>query len=408
MAITIIGLALLYFLGHALNWFFSVTKVPDLLILVGIGFFLGPMTGIIQPSDLGRVGEVLSTVALVVILYEGGIHLKARELFSSTLPAALITLIAFALIVSLSAVVAVLIGLQSWPMAILLGLCVGSTSSAIVIPLVRKLSIQGKVKTILSLESAFNDVLTIIGAIVVVEAIAANQFSSESLWQGLGPNSLISIVFGVASGLLWAFVKKHFQFIHLQVFSGEAWALFTYGITEFYGFNGAIGALALGFTLANLDIIPWVFRKLFAAEGISPQELVLLNEASFLLRTFFFLYAGLMIRFASLSNIIAAVAITFLVFFTRYVAVRSVLWPRFGYGRLDAMVAAVTGPRGLACAVVATIPVQRGLEGGQWIQDTAFAVIPLTIFFSAFLVALSERPRFRQRMEGLFGAYPNH
>lgn len=80
MAFAIIGLAVLFFLGHALNWLFIKTKIPDLLILVIMGYLAGPVFGVLKADDFGKVGPILSTMALVVILYEGGLHLSARDL----------------------------------------------------------------------------------------------------------------------------------------------------------------------------------------------------------------------------------------------------------------------------------------------------------------------------------------
>ena len=59
----VIGVALIFFLGHALKWIFIYTKVPDLLLLVLLGFLIGPVFGIIEASAFGEVGPLLSTVA---------------------------------------------------------------------------------------------------------------------------------------------------------------------------------------------------------------------------------------------------------------------------------------------------------------------------------------------------------
>ena len=69
------------------------------------------------------------------------------------------------------------------------------------------------------------------------------------------------------------------------------------------------------------------------------------------------------------------------------------------------MMITAMGPRGLATAVLATIPLQRGMAGGEWIQSTLFAVIPITIFVTAVLVFLSERPWFRYKTERLYGKF---
>jgi hypothetical protein len=69
------------------------------------------------------------------------------------------------------------------------------------------------------------------------------------------------------------------------------------------------------------------------------------------------------------------------------------------------MVTVAMGPRGLACAVLATIPLQRGIEGGLWLQDTLFAMIPISIIFTAIFVLLSESEKAREAMAKVFIDY---
>ena len=78
------------------------------------------------------------------------------------------------------------------------------------------------------------------------------------------------------------------------------------------------------------------------------------------------------------------------------------------YSRIDAMVITAMGPRGLACAVLATLPLQRGLtESGEWLQNIIFGLIPITIVFTAILVILSEREKHRKMLDRLFLKYNN-
>ncbi|NQZ00326.1 MAG: cation:proton antiporter [Bdellovibrionales bacterium] len=407
MSLVIIGLSLLFFLGHALNWFFIKTKIPDLLILVVLGYIIGPTLGLIQASDLGMAGSVLSTTALIVILYEGGLNLSARDLLTSSLPALKLSLVGFLLIASAGAVVAWGIGFQeSWTIAALLGICIGSTSSAIVIPMVKPLSIKKKTKTLLSLESAFTDVLAIILFLGLVESAAVGVYDPLELALGIGSNPLISLAIGISAALFWALAKKRFSFLVDMTFAGEAWALLIYGSIEFMGYNGAIGVLSLGFALANLDLLPKFIRSQISAIPISFEDLSLLSEITFLLRTFFFLYLGILIQFSSLSTVLVAIVLSLLIIVTRFLAIRLLFKPA-DYPRLDAMVSVAMGPRGLACAVLATIPLQKGIEGGEWLQNVAFALIPMTITLTALFVSLCESDKLRQKISQLFMAYPD-
>lgn len=400
MATLIISISVLFFLGHGLSWFFTKTKIPDLLILVLIGYLLGPVFGVVKDSDFGIVGAVLSTTALIVILYEGGIHLNAKDLLTSSLPAAGISLLGFIFIVVTGSAIAYLSG-QEWPISLLLGLGIGSTSSAIVIPMVKYLTIENKTKTILSLESAFTDVLAIVIFLVITESIASGNFSVQTLLVNIGPKTLIAGLMGLISGILWSFIKRKFNHLIPKAFASEAWALLTYGVIEVTGHNGAFGVLALGFMLANLNLLPnWLSNNL-NDKPIPDNELTLLSEITFLLRTFFFLYLGILIKFSSLSIVLLALTISILIFVTRYFAVK-ILFKKEDYSLMDRIVATGMGPRGLACAVLATIPLQKGIAGGEWLQDIMFALIPLTILFTAIFVALSNKEKFRNAVERIF------
>lgn len=403
----IIALAGLFFLGHALNWFFIKTKIPDLLLLVILGYIIGPALGIVDASDFGKVGAILSTTALIVILYEGGIHLSAKDLLTSSLPALKLSLVGFGLIALTGATAAYVIGMQPLVISALLGIGIGSTSSAIVIPMVKPLTIADSSKTVLSLESAFTDVLAIVIFLGLVDSAASGNYNAGKLLLGIGSKPIISLGIGVAAGLSWAFIKKRFAPLVSMAFAGEAWALLTYGIIEIINMNGAIGVLALGFTLANLDLLPKFFRSQISAIPVSYNDLSLLSEITFLLRTFFFIYLGLLIQFSNVEIVLMAALLAVLIFVTRYLAIR-LLFPTSKYKRLDAMVAVAMGPRGLACAVLATIPLQKGIEGGEWLQGVIFALIPITIFMTALFVSLSENDSLRDKMSKFFLAYPEN
>ena len=75
------------------------------------------------------------------------------------------------------------------------------------------------------------------------------------------------------------------------------------------------------------------------------------------------------------------------------------------YSRLDVMIMTAMGPRGLAAAVLASIPMQMGIEGAEFIRESIFAVIPLSILFTAIFVMLSERESFRLKAGKFFYKY---
>ena len=406
MATAVIGVALIFFLGHALRWVFIHTKIPDLLLLVLLGFLIGPVFGIIEASAFGKVGPLLSTVALIVILYEGGITLHARDLVSSSLPAIGLSIMGFVFVVLFAGVAAWLVTTDVG-LSLLFGIGIGSTSSAIVIPTVKYLSVENKTKTILSLESAFTDVLAIVIFLVALDAILQGQFSTTQLLIGIGPNTIKAVIVGCASGILWSFLRNRFIFLLDIKFSGEAWALLSYGVLEMMQLNGAIGVLALGFTLGNLDLLPQFAKNFLSRKPMSRIDLELLGEVTFLLKTTFFIFLGMQIKFSNWKIVVFSIVVTALIFILRYFTVLAVLSKKH-YNQLDAMITTAMGPRGLACAVLATLPLQRGIAGGAWLQDTMFSLIPMTIIVTALFIVLCENDTVREHFARFFKKYNSH
>ncbi|MEC9282761.1 MAG: cation:proton antiporter [Bdellovibrionota bacterium] len=400
----IVAIGALFFLGHFLKWVFLKTKVPDLLILVIIGYVAGPVLGYVSPEDFGKVGGLLSTLALVVILYEGGLKLDTNDLTTSSLPAAAISILGFISIAAIAFFCAFVIAKQEWYIALLLGLGMGSTSSAVVIPMVQFLSCSDRGKTILSLESAFTDVLAIVCFLVITDGIVSNQFSIQNLLVGIGPKTVASVFLGLGFGLIWAFLRTRFSDLTSMVFASEAFALMSYGLIELSGYNGAMAVLALGFCLANLSLLPDWMNKHVKVNTVRFRELSLLAEISFLLKTVFFIYLGILIKFSSVQTVLFALLISVCIFVTRYFCVK-LLFKKTDYSKKDAMVTVAMGPRGLACAVLATIPLQRGVEGGLWLQDTLFAMIPISIILTSIFVISSESPEVSKFFNRFFEGY---
>ena len=329
MELVILAIAGAFFLGHALKWFFDKTLVPDVLILGALGFLVGPVLQWVSLDDLGPAGHVLATTTLIVILYECGLNLKAHELRKSSGPALALSMCSFFLTGAVGFVVG-LAFLQSWEIALLFGLGIGGTSSAVVMPMVSKLPVLNSTKVVLNLESAFTDILTIVFFLVFSQSIVSGSFSVQHLIIQVGPNTLIALLMGVGFGLLWAVVKKQFIRQMPAAFAGEAFALFVYGSTQLMGYNGAISVLTLGFTLANLDLGPAGLGRLIHRKPVSARGLVLLEQITLVLSTFFFIYLGLMIQISHIQFVFVGLLATIGILLVRYASCRMLFRPADG------------------------------------------------------------------------------
>jgi len=394
VAVTILSIGLLVFFGHFLADFFRRTKVPDVLILMLAGIALGPGTDIVDPADFGKIGPVFTTLALIIILFEGGVHLNVRHLRRAARDTLAISLGTFFLTVLLIAYVADWLLPIDFQTALLLGTILGGTSAAVVVPLIRVLKMGELPSVILFLESALTDVLVIVLSLGLLEALLAQNtaVSGFGLLLNVGASFFIAGFIGTLGAFLWSAILDRVRRVPNTVFTTIAYVFILYGTAELLGYSGAISALAFGVAVANCPNFPeHLLGRVFSfrLNPLTDHETAFFGEAVFLVKTFFFVYLGASMTFTRLSDFLVAAALVLVVLLARAPVVR-LLTPRTTSRRDGALMGALV-PKGLASAVLAGIPLQRGLATG----DTILAVVYPTIFISivscAALVFLIER-----------------
>ena len=382
---------ILIFLAHLFTGIFSRTRIPDVILLIIIGVCVGPVLGLTSPPLFGSVGPVFITVTLIIILFESGIALKLSTL-RSTLGGAMILapLSFFSTMLVVAGFAIWLMDLENLP-AFILGAIVGSTSEAVVIPLVRQLTLREETKTLLSVESSLNDVLSIVITIALVQAYTLGKFEIGLVAGDLVASFLVALVFGIVGALIWSILLNRIHAIKNAMFTTPAFVFIIFGVVETMGFSGAIAALAFGVTIGNIEAIRFPFFKTLTVKepvGLNETERVFFSEVAFLMKTFFFIYLGISLELISGWFIIVGLVLTIVAFVLRIPAVRLVgksLVPK------DASVVAVMVPKGLAAVVLASIPLQQGVIGGEIIQDITYGVVLFSIVFTAVLVILLEK-----------------
>ena len=70
------GLLVVAFLA---NRIFALTRIPDVLVLMMLGVLLGPVLGLVHAADLDKATKLLGTLAIILVLFEGGLELDLRD-----------------------------------------------------------------------------------------------------------------------------------------------------------------------------------------------------------------------------------------------------------------------------------------------------------------------------------------
>jgi cell volume regulation protein A len=128
------GLLVLAFLA---NRVFRVTRIPDVVLLMALGVVLGPGLGLLHADTLSRATNLLGTLAIILVLFEGGLELNLRDTLPHFPGSFLLACICYVFTVVLIALVMVK-GLHL-PLVsgLLVGAALGYTSSTVVLPVLQ-------------------------------------------------------------------------------------------------------------------------------------------------------------------------------------------------------------------------------------------------------------------------------
>jgi len=392
VTISIVFVGILVFAAHLFASLFSKRKIPDVLFLIIIGIVIGPLSGLVSPVYFGKLGSVFSNITLVIILFEGGTGLRADLIRSSLRGSMALTIINFI-------VTTIVIGMAAlWVfdfdplLSFLLGALLGGTASAIVIPMVKSLRLKSTSATILVLESALSDVLCIVVGLSFIEALKMGEVKISSMLIQIAGGFIVSSLVGLAGGFFWSFLLGKVRTLQNSIFTTPAFVFIVYGVAEIIGFNGALAALMFGVGLANIDLIPPSFIKKytrFTPHPLVENEKLFFSEVIFLLKSFFFVYIGINMILEDSFSLIVGAGITLLVFIIRIPVTN--LSIRKSVPIEDRVVIAMMVPKGLAAAVIASIPYQLGLPGGLLIQNISYSVVFFSIVLTSVLILFNDK-----------------
>ena len=185
------------------------------------------------------------------------------------------------------------------------------------------------------------------------------------------------------------------------MFLTPAFVFVIYGITEALGYSGAIAALAFGIVLGNASYFEFSFlRKIYRKrqprmETLQDNEKVFFKEMVFILKTFFFIYIGISIPFTDSVALLYGLYVVLAIYVVRFVLIAIVGRKNT---RVDRYIVAIMAPKGLASAVLASMPLRINAESGytvvpqaERIECMVYAVIFFSIVVCSLLVLLSRK-----------------
>jgi cell volume regulation protein A len=355
-------------------------RMPLLALLLGVGMLIGgDGTGWVRFDDYTLARDV-GTIALALILFEGGLTSSFDRLVPVLRPA-------LGLAFGGTIVTAVIGGLAAWPLlglgigpALLLGAALASTDGAAVFGILRGARLRPRLVATLEGEAGLNDPIAVLLVVGVLDAMTSPHWAPHDLITLF----LIELTVGAACGLLIG---------RLGALALERVPLPASGLQPIAGTAAAALSFGLAITLHGSGFLAVYLAGLVLGSAKPPEPVVAFHRATaWLAQITLFVVLGLLVTPSRLAGAIAPgtlVAIVLIVI-ARPVAVALATW-RCGFTARESGLLSWAGLRGGIPVVLATYPVIAGVPGSEKFFDVVFFTVLLSTLVQGMTMETAAR-----------------
>lgn len=206
--------ALIGILGIGAQWIAWRTGWPAIALMLAAGVIAGPVTGLIVPEHtFGELLEPMVSIAVALILFEGGLSLNFRELRKTEGAVTRLMMIGIPLGWVLGALACYYVAGLVWPVAILFAGILVVTGPTVVIPLLRQSNVAPRPRAILKWEAIVNDPFGALCAVITYEYLRRVDEGGTllSVVAALLGAAIVAGLIGYATAraIAWAFPRGH-------------------------------------------------------------------------------------------------------------------------------------------------------------------------------------------------------
>lgn len=342
--------------------------LPMLVLFLLIGMLAGESgIGGIQ-FDNPEAAHALGTLALALILFDGGLQTSTSSIKLVWKPASVLASIGVFITAAITGVFAAYI--LDLPMleGMLIGAIVGSTDAAAVFSLLRNagVNLTQRLKSTLEVESASNDPMAIFLTVGLLEILVHEMEPGLGLMQLFVMQMGIGAVTGLAVGWLSIKVINSIQLMAAGLYPVMvvACGLLAFGISANLGGSGFLAIFIAGVIVGNSR---FVFQR---------STFMFHDGMAWLSQITMFVVLGLLVDPLSLKEVwlegllIAAA----LVLIARPIAAAPFL-KMFGFNNRETLLVSWVGLRGSVPIILAIFPLMFGLESAPLIFNVVFFVV---------------------------------
>lgn len=354
--------------------------IPLLLMFLGIGMLLGSegIGGI--EFDNALLTQAIGTIALIFILYSGGLDTFWEEVKPVAINGILLATFGVLITALVMACFIYLILGFTFLESMLLGSIVSSTDAAAVFMILRsqKIRLKNNIRPLLELESGSNDPMAIFLTIIVLQILTMPQANAVSEWFFY---FVIQFVIGGVLGLVCGYLfPKICQFINisqagLYPLISVAWLFMIFGLSSLLGGNGFLSIYIAGI-MTNKFAFP---NK---AHIIAFHDVI-----AWMMQIVVFLVLGLLVFPSELPEIAiqALILSLVLIFIARPMSVFISLM-KSKYSTKEKAYISWVGLRGAVPIILATYPYAYKLENSHMIFNVVFFMVLVSVLLQGVTI----------------------
>ncbi len=252
----VVTIALIGILGVGAQWIAWRLRLPAIVLMLAAGIIAGPLTGMIDPEhDFGHMLGSLVSVAVALILFEGGLSLDVRGLRDAGVAVRRIILLGAPLGWLTGTLASHYIAGLSWPVSAVFGGILVVTGPTVVTPLLRQAKLTQRPASILRWEAIVNDCIGALFAVLAFE-YAATVAHSADLTDAAGQLVLgvvLAVIFGGLAGLGLAYAFRRAivpEYMKVPVLLAVVLGVFA-ASNEFLEESGLLAVTLMGMILGN-------------------------------------------------------------------------------------------------------------------------------------------------------------
>lgn len=344
---------------------------PMLLVFLIIGMLAGEQGLVGIKFDNPQVAFLIGSIALVIILFDGGMRTHPERFRVALAPASMLATLGVMLTCGIVGISAAYLLDMTLLQGLLLGAILSSTDAAAVFSIFQSqgLRIKDRVASTLEIESGSNDPMAVILTLTLVGILAQGEPVSWSVAFVFLQQAVVGALMGYGAGRVFVFLCRKlplsFAFFPLLAVAS---CIFIYAATNSFGGSGFLAVYLMGYLVGNARL-PQIIHILRMHDGLA-----------WISQIGMFLMLGLLVVPSNLMNhlVPALLLAAVLIFIARPIAVFLSLIP-FRFPARDQLFISWVGLRGAVPIILALFPWLAGMPDEHLYFDVAFVVVIVSL-----------------------------